>query len=152
MVAALGDLKRRGRRFNFLAMCGGDPAGIARFSEAIVEAGIEAETRRLPFLAHWHVPGFLRALTAACFLEHRFPIAAHGPGIPQEVLSVGVPSAALGDRVRGALAATVPARIGASGRLAEVATLHKNPSRDPQRRLVGRTSANYSSDEESRNE
>ncbi len=91
LVAALGDLKRRGRRFNFLAMCGGDPAGIARFSEAIVEAGIEAETRRLPFLAHWHVPGFLRALTAACFLKHRFPIAAHGPGIPQEVLSVGVP-------------------------------------------------------------
>ena len=91
LVAALGGLKRRGRRFNFLAMCGGDPAEMARFSEAIVQADIEPETRHLPFLAHWHVPSILRTLTAACFLENRFPIAAHGPGIPQEVLAVGVP-------------------------------------------------------------
>nr|WP_240955256.1 glycosyltransferase [Rhodococcus sp. 105337] len=91
LVGALGNLKERGRRFNFLTMCGGSPTEMTRFSEAIVRAGIEAETRHLPFLAHWRVPSFLRALTAACFLENRFPIAAHAPGIPQEVLMVGVP-------------------------------------------------------------
>ena len=42
LVAALGDLKRRGRRFNFLAMCGGDASG------SPLEAIVEPASRRKP--------------------------------------------------------------------------------------------------------
>lgn len=90
LVAALGRLAAAGRDFRFLALAGGAPEQVGLFHEAIRAAGIEERTDVVPFLAHWRVPGFLRSLTAACFLERDFPID-HNPGIPQEVLAVGVP-------------------------------------------------------------
>nr|WP_296074932.1 glycosyltransferase [uncultured Actinoplanes sp.] len=87
LLAALARLKEQGRAFNFLIMAGGYQR--ERFLRAVAEADLTDRTWTLPFLPHWRVPEFLRALTSACFLERRFPVAIHTPGIPREVLAVG---------------------------------------------------------------
>ena len=87
LLAALARLKRQGRQFNLLIMAGGYQR--ERYLRAVAEADLTDRTWTLPFLPHWRVPEFLRTLTAACFLERRFPVAIHTPGIPREVLSVG---------------------------------------------------------------
>jgi glycosyltransferase involved in cell wall biosynthesis len=87
LLAALARLKEQGRQFNLLLMAGGYQR--ERFLHAVEGAGLSADTWTLPFLPHWRVPEFLRAVTAACFLERRFPIRIHTPGIPREVLAVG---------------------------------------------------------------
>lgn len=87
LIAALGDLKRAGTAFNFLAMTNGLQA--PRFRVHLREYGLEECTKVLPFLPHWKVPRFIRACTAVCFLERDFPVAIHGPIIPREVLACG---------------------------------------------------------------
>jgi glycosyltransferase involved in cell wall biosynthesis len=88
LVAALARLRARGEEFNLLAMVAG--ADRDRFLAAVDDAGLHQRTWTLPLLPHWHVPSFLRACTAVCFLERRFAIPAHRPGIPQEILACGV--------------------------------------------------------------
>jgi glycosyltransferase involved in cell wall biosynthesis len=87
LIAALDRLRRTGLPFNLLAMVGGTER--RRFCEAISEAGLEDRTWTIPFLPHWRVPGFIRACTAVCFLERRFPIPVHTPVIPSEVMLCG---------------------------------------------------------------
>jgi glycosyltransferase involved in cell wall biosynthesis len=87
LVAALARLSSTGRAFNLLVMAGGHER--ERFLEAVRAADLADQTWTLPFLPHWRVPEFLRSLTAACFLERRFPVAIHTPGIPHEILTVG---------------------------------------------------------------
>jgi hypothetical protein len=87
LVSALCRLKTRGTRFNLLAMVGGSDRDA--FMQSLDSSGLLENTWTLPFLPHWRVPGFLRACTAVCFLERRFPIAIHTPGIPREVLACG---------------------------------------------------------------
>jgi glycosyltransferase involved in cell wall biosynthesis len=87
LIAALARCKEAGQHFNFVVMAGGYQR--ARFLAAVRDAGLADCTWTLPFLPHWRVPEFLRSLTAACFLERRFPIAIHTPGVPAEVLSTG---------------------------------------------------------------
>jgi glycosyltransferase involved in cell wall biosynthesis len=87
LVDALAKCQAAGHSFNFLVMAGG--MWRERFLEAVRNAGLSDRTWTLPFLPHWRVPEFLQSLTAACFLERRFPIAIHTPGVPAEVLTVG---------------------------------------------------------------
>lgn len=87
LLAALARVKSQGGRFNLVVMSGGTQR--VRFLDAVRDAGLADRTWTLPFLPHWRVPEFLRSLTAACFLERRFPIAIHTPGIPAEILSTG---------------------------------------------------------------
>ena len=89
LVKALAKLKRKGLRFNFIAIAHGLPEREKRFRDAIIEANLEEETRILPFIPHWRIPSFLRSLSAVCFLERGFPIKSHVPIIPREVLSCG---------------------------------------------------------------
>jgi len=89
LVKTLAKLKRKGLRFNFIAIAHGLPEREKRFRDAIIEANLEDETRILPFIPHWRIPSFLRSLSAACFLERDFPIKSHVPIIPREVLSCG---------------------------------------------------------------
>ena len=89
LIAALGELRRRGRPFQFLVMGGGHHW--SRMVAAADEAGIGDMTWTLPFLAPWRVPGFIRACTAVCFLEHGFAVRRHTPGIAAEILACGVP-------------------------------------------------------------
>jgi glycosyltransferase involved in cell wall biosynthesis len=87
LLAALAAARTAGHDFNLVVMSGGYQR--ERYLAAIEAAGLSERTWTLPFLPHWRVPEFLRALTAACFLERRFPVAIHTPGIPREVLTVG---------------------------------------------------------------
>lgn len=59
------------------------------FYDLAVELGVEEQIRVHPFLPHWQVPAFIRACDAVAFLERDFPIAAHTPTIPSEILSCG---------------------------------------------------------------
>jgi glycosyltransferase involved in cell wall biosynthesis len=87
LIHALGELRRRNRRFAFLTLTGG--LTWPGLCEALKAEGLSEVTWSLPFLPHWRVPEFLRACTAVCFLERRFPISIHAPGIPQEILASG---------------------------------------------------------------
>ncbi len=91
LVSALGRLRAAGRRFQLIVVGGGEPRWIERFQQLVSARGLERDTRLLPFIAHWRIPAFLRAVNVACFLEHDFPIERHSPGIPQEVLAVATP-------------------------------------------------------------
>lgn len=88
LISALARLRERHEDFNLLAMVAGRDR--TRFLSEAAKAGISDRTWTLPLLPHWRVPGFLRACTAVCHLERGFPIAAHRPGIPQEILACGV--------------------------------------------------------------
>ncbi len=87
LVHALGQLKGRGHRFNFLAMCQGPNDRFARLVDLVVEYGIEQDTWFLPFVPHWEVPSFIRACDAVCCLERGFPIRSHTPEVPNEVVA-----------------------------------------------------------------
>ena len=88
LVAAVGALRDRGVRCDVVALCGGD---VDSFRRAVADAGLAGRFHLFPFVAPWRVPGMLKGLRAACFLERDFPITRHGPGIPEEVLAVGTP-------------------------------------------------------------
>ena len=59
------------------------------FQHLVSELNLEKYVRQLPFLPHWKIPSFIRSCTAVAFLERDFPIAAHGPTIPSEVIACG---------------------------------------------------------------
>ncbi|HEX6502705.1 MAG TPA: glycosyltransferase family 4 protein [Terriglobales bacterium] len=87
LVSALAEVRRHGIRFVLLTLAGGRewPA----FRKSIVDAHLGDITWTLPFLPHWRVPEFLRACTVVCFLERKFPVSIHTPGIPQEIFAAG---------------------------------------------------------------
>lgn len=60
-----------------------------RFCHLADQLGIADHVRFLPFQPHWRVPGFIRRCTAVAFLERDFPITAHAPTIPTEVITCG---------------------------------------------------------------
>ena len=89
LLRALGQLKAQGLSFNFLALTQGYQGPMRRFFQALREHDLEDVTWLLPFIPHWHIPQFIRACTAVCFLERGFAITAHTPAVPQEVLACG---------------------------------------------------------------
>jgi glycosyltransferase involved in cell wall biosynthesis len=89
LVRALGQLKRAGLEFNFLALTQGYAQRVRAFLQCVADNCLEADTWLLPFLPHWYVPNFIRACTAVCFLERGFPIGIHLPAVPHEVFACG---------------------------------------------------------------
>ncbi|GLW10385.1 hypothetical protein Misp01_55130 [Microtetraspora sp. NBRC 13810] len=87
LLAALAEVHDAGRRFSLLVMGGGWRR--EAFAEAVERHGLGPVTWTLPFLPHWRVPGFLRRADAVCVLERDFPVAAHMPALPAEVLAAG---------------------------------------------------------------
>ena len=87
LLRAMGHLISEGFRFYLVAMCRGWRE--AEFVRMMRELGIEKYVRVIPFQPHWKVPEFIRRCTAVAFLERDFPIKAHGPTIPTEVLACG---------------------------------------------------------------
>jgi glycosyltransferase involved in cell wall biosynthesis len=43
------------------------------------------------FIPHWNIPDFIRSMHVILFLENRFRITFHQPGIPLEALACGRP-------------------------------------------------------------
>jgi len=75
---------------------------------ALRELGISPKLRRKlvvrPFVPPWRVPGIIRASRCVVLPEHRFPVPAHSPILPREVLACGtclVLSDELGAKVAG---------------------------------------------------
>jgi hypothetical protein len=91
ILAALTRLKREGFRFTLLAASHGSADDEARFARAVAAGDLTDRVRQVPFLPHQRIPSFLRACSMACVLEREFPIAAHAPGTPIEVLACGTP-------------------------------------------------------------
>ncbi len=87
LIPVLKILKQQGVDFNFFCMANGTQ--FPDFARALRAAGLSDRTWLLPFLPHWHVPAFIAACDAVCFLERDFPISIHGPIIPREVMSCG---------------------------------------------------------------
>ena len=85
LLAALQRLKEEGHHFNFVALSQGRQASIDRFVQEIDKRGLAENSWLFPFIPHWHVPGFIRACTAICFLERQFDVAIHSPSIPREI-------------------------------------------------------------------
>lgn len=87
LLKAMAELIHDGFLFYLVAMSHGwaEP----EFRRLIADLGIGKYVRILPFLPHWKVPGFIRSCTAVAFLERDFPITAHGPTIPSEVIACG---------------------------------------------------------------
>ena len=87
LLHALAANKRRGRRFQLLAVVGG--RRLPAYAEALAALGLEDRTWLLPFVAHWRIPAYLRTLTALCSLERLFSIEIHVPVVPREALACG---------------------------------------------------------------
>lgn len=60
-----------------------------RFFDAVKNLNLTDYVRCIPFRPHWRVPEFIHSCNAVAFLERDFPIAAHSPTIPTEVLKCG---------------------------------------------------------------
>jgi glycosyltransferase involved in cell wall biosynthesis len=90
LIEALQKLAAKGYPFNFVTLAGGTPEVLERYCATILECPfLRDRSWILPLIAPWRIPPFLRACKIVAFLEHNFPIVAHRPGIPREVLSVG---------------------------------------------------------------
>jgi glycosyltransferase involved in cell wall biosynthesis len=102
LLRAVAALRERGTDLQ-LVMLGGGTSWPA-VQAAIRDYGIADVTWRLPFIAPWRVPSFIRACDAVCFLEHGFDISEHRPGVAGEVMACGTPLI-----VSGEIAAKQPA-------------------------------------------
>jgi glycosyltransferase involved in cell wall biosynthesis len=89
LLRAVAALRRRGTALQLVMLGGG--ARWPGIEAAIEEYGIGDMTWRLPYIAPWRVPGFIRACDAVCFLEHGFDISEHQPGVAAEVMACGTP-------------------------------------------------------------
>jgi glycosyltransferase involved in cell wall biosynthesis len=89
LLEAVAALRDHGTKLQLVMLGGGNrwPAVEA----AIGEHGLSDRTWRLPFIAPWRMPGFIRACDAVCFLEHGFEISEHRPRVAAEVLACGTP-------------------------------------------------------------
>ncbi|MEU6325721.1 glycosyltransferase family 4 protein [Streptomyces sp. NPDC047049] len=89
VLHAMARLRDEGFRFRLLAASHGwQEQAFRRLAE---ELGLSDHVHLIPFVPHWHIPAFIRSCTAVAFLEREFPIAAHTPTIPTEVIACGGP-------------------------------------------------------------
>jgi glycosyltransferase involved in cell wall biosynthesis len=87
LLQAMAALIRDGFRFNLVALSDGWRK--PQFQRLVTELNLSNYVHLLPFQPHWRIPEFIRSITAAAFLERDFPILAHGPTIPSEVIGCG---------------------------------------------------------------
>jgi glycosyltransferase involved in cell wall biosynthesis len=89
LLEAMQRLKQAGLDVGLVALAHGRPQIEGRFRTRVTELGLSDRVLQIPFLPHWRVPEFLRGCLAVCCLEQDFPIAAHSPIVPLEVLHSG---------------------------------------------------------------
>ncbi len=87
LVESLSLLREEGCDFNFVALTQGRE--LSRLKDLVRRRAVADRTWILPFIAHWRIPGFIRACTAVCFLERGFPIKIHTPKVASEILACG---------------------------------------------------------------
>lgn len=87
LLHAMARLHNEGFRFHLLGASHGWQE--ARYRELVAHLGLTDYVHLIPFIPHWRVPSFIRSCTAIAFLERDFPISAHTPTIPLEVITCG---------------------------------------------------------------
>ena len=87
LIRAVGRLNRDGFAIQLVALSHGWQE--QTFHSLAEDLGVQDLVRVLPFIPHWQIPNFISACDAVAFLEREFPIAAHTPTIPTEILSCG---------------------------------------------------------------
>jgi glycosyltransferase involved in cell wall biosynthesis len=88
LIAALEQVARLGYKFDFMNIATGSPLQLNSFYQRLLECeNLVASTWLFPPLAPWRIPEFLSTCDAVAFLEHKFPISIHRPGIPREILA-----------------------------------------------------------------
>ncbi len=60
-----------------------------KFRNAVLDLDLMHHVIQLPFIPNWRVPEFIRRCIAVCCIEQDFPIQAHAPITPREVLVNG---------------------------------------------------------------
>lgn len=87
LLHAMAALRAGGFCFHLLAASHGwqEP----RYLQLVDHLGLTDYVHQIPFVPHWRIPSFIRSCTAVAFLERDFPIAAHTPTIPLEVIACG---------------------------------------------------------------
>ncbi len=90
LLESLSTLASDGVEFSFIGLFGGKES-ILKEAIEIIEGNVMLAKRTwiLPFVPPWRIPSYLNLCDITCFLENRFPISIHGPGIPFEVLTFG---------------------------------------------------------------
>ncbi|MCC9311964.1 glycosyltransferase [Kitasatospora sp. RB6PN24] len=87
LLHAMRRLFSDGFRFNLLAAAQGwQQDAFTRLADRL---GLTDHVHLIPFMPHWSIPEFVRSCTALAFLERDFPIAAHTPTIPSEIIACG---------------------------------------------------------------
>jgi glycosyltransferase involved in cell wall biosynthesis len=86
-LMAAAELLRRGADVRVAVMGGGRDT--ERVSGLIQKLGLDTVTWRLPPLAPWRVPEFIRRCDAVAYLEHDFRIKEHLAVPPLEILAAG---------------------------------------------------------------
>lgn len=89
LLVAFDRLIRAGHDVGLLVMAHGAAHDEQRFREEARALGLEESILQIPFLPHWRVPEFMGLCFAVCCLEQGFPISAHNPIMPREVMLNG---------------------------------------------------------------
>jgi glycosyltransferase involved in cell wall biosynthesis len=89
LLDALVALRERGQSIGAILMCGGNAEQVERVRRAIAVRALEDRVVRLPFLAPWYVPAFMKLVDAVCCIEQDFPISGHNPVTAREALVAG---------------------------------------------------------------
>ncbi|MFJ9842545.1 glycosyltransferase [Kitasatospora sp. NPDC101155] len=87
LLHAMRRLFSDGFRFNLAAAVQGWQQDA--FTRLAGRLGLADHVHLIPFMPHWSIPEFIRSCTAVAFLERDFPIAAHTPTIPSEIIACG---------------------------------------------------------------
>ena len=85
LLHAMARLHADGFRFHLLAASHGWQE--ARYRKLVDHLQLTNYVHLIPFIPHWQIPSFIRSCTAVAFLERDFPITAHTPTIPLEVIT-----------------------------------------------------------------
>ena len=89
LAKALTQLAHEDFPFAFRSHWGG--RHLPDHGKAFAEAPLAGRVELGGFIPHWRIPDFIRSVHAILFLEHRFSITFHQPGVPLEVLACGRP-------------------------------------------------------------
>lgn len=80
-------LKQRGSPIGIDAYWSG--RDLPKYKPMITEADVARVIRLKPLVPHWQIPEVIRSADAGLFLENRFKIAHHTPGVPAEINCCG---------------------------------------------------------------
>jgi len=84
LIEALGGIKE-----DFILLFVSNGKGIEKLKESVKEHNLEEKTIFMDFVPPWKIPSVMKASTCIVHPERDFPVAAHNPILPREVMAAG---------------------------------------------------------------